>query len=88
MQNACPHCGKPALSFWRRQWLGRIATPCRSCGKPISMGPWSWLAVLPFVAAIIVANHVAETWGAKALWWTAGFVLMSAVHARLPLVKR
>ncbi len=85
----CPYCGQEALSVVRKSVLGPArSTPCKSCGKRISVHPRSLWAVMPFLAGIAVAIYLeASPLGIAAL--VAGAIGMFALHEyAIPLVGR
>lgn len=48
----CPHCNKPTISWWRKQFLGPIrGTRCRECDAEISV---SWKSSYPSIVAVVV----------------------------------
>ena len=85
----CPHCGQPGISFLRRAFLGPlIPATCISCGKQIAI-PWgrSFLAVAPFILALVATAFVPSL-ELKLLLWIAGAVAMFALFYRwVSLIK-
>ena len=84
----CPYCGQEALSAVRKAMLGPAQyTLCRSCRKRISVGWRSIWAVVPLLAGLTAARHLAWPFGIAAM--IAGLVAMIVIHVYLvPLVGR
>lgn len=78
--NDCPHCGKPAIGFWRKSILGpaRIVA-CRSCGRPVSVGWGTLVAALPVLAVVFGLS----SYDAAALAWTLWMLVALAVSMAL-----
>jgi hypothetical protein len=53
----CPHCGKPAISWFTKSWLGpgRSAT-CRECGEKLSVSWLSLIAMIPMVIGFMLVG--------------------------------
>lgn len=53
----CPHCGKPAITFWRKAILGPGApVPCQACEKDVKVSFPDWLkGALPGAAVMVAA---------------------------------
>lgn len=85
---SCPVCKKRALSATRKLWLGPAAkTTCVSCGTPISVSWWSFVASLPFAAAWLAPLFL-PFWVAVMVWVVTGLVY-ALVHQRyVPIVQR
>lgn len=87
----CPHCRQPALTPWRKLFVGPAGVlPCVACGQPVSM-PWqgAWV-LLPLFLGIGAALALWSTsWPTALLSFVAGFVLSSALHVfAVPLQAR
>lgn len=54
--HACPHCGGPGITTFRRYSLGpAVPATCHTCGRKIGV-PWtSMLAMLPLFLGMIAA---------------------------------
>ena len=85
----CPHCGKPAISFLRKAFMGPGApVPCQACEKAVKINFPDWLkAALPGVLVMVAALFFESdllVYGVS----TAGLALMIALHLLwAPLVK-
>lgn len=85
----CPHCGKPAITFLRKAFLGPGApVPCRACGKTVKVAFPDWLkSTLPGAAVMIAAlffDSDLMVYGLSLI----GLALMIGLHVWLvPLVK-
>lgn len=85
--HACPHCGGPGITTFRRFWLGPGSAPrCRTCRRKIGVPLYGMLALLPFPLGILAAPFLpgrlfllAPLAGMIAMCWLWGYV---------PLVKR
>jgi hypothetical protein len=52
----CPHCGKPAMTAWRKIWLGPLLhAHCTSCHRPVGVSWWAMLTIVPFVICALLA---------------------------------
>lgn len=89
--NDCPHCGKPALSFWRKSFLGPArSSPCQSCSKRVSV---SWAAMWTAAPVILVAAFPVLSGSAPDGIWIAALVVATVISMVLqwyyvPLVAR
>ena len=84
----CPHCGRPAISAWRRMWLGpAVPAKCQACGKKVWVSYRSMVAIIPFVAAIVAAAFIGP-WELKLALWFGGYIVMTYIHLRFPLEPR
>jgi hypothetical protein len=46
----CPHCGKPAISWFTKSWLGPgRSVKCCECGKKLSVSYISIGAIIPMM---------------------------------------
>ena len=85
----CPHCGKPAITFLRKVFLGPGApVPCQTCEKTIKVSFPDWLkAALPgaaFMVAALFFDSDLAVYGLSLI----GLALMIGLHVlRVPLVK-
>ncbi len=85
----CPHCGKPAITFLRKVFLGPGAPiSCQACEKPVKVSFPDWLkAALPGAAVMIAAllfDSDLVVYGLSLI----GLALMIGLHVRrVPLVK-
>ena len=51
----CPHCDQPCVTNWRKLFLlPGIATPCRSCGKQVSVPAFALVSVFPLLMAYLI----------------------------------
>ena len=85
----CPYCGQQALTARQKAALGPVrSVPCQSCGKPVSVGRGSPIAVVPLLIGIGVAWYLeASPFGIAAL--VVGLVAMFVIHEyAVPLVRR
>lgn len=85
----CPHCGKPAISIFRKTFLGPGApVPCQSCQKEVKINFQDWLkAALPGAALMIAALFFDSNLMVYGLSMM-GLGLMIGLHLlRVPLVK-
>jgi hypothetical protein len=79
--NDCPHCGKPALSFWRKSVLGPArSTPCQSCGKRISVSWNALLASSPIILAVVTPALIPMSGTATVLLLAIAFAIAMALH--------
>lgn len=79
--NDCPHCGKPALSFWKKSTLGPArSTPCQSCGKRISVSWNALLASAPILIAVAAPILSPMSGTASMLLLAVAFVLSMTLH--------
>src|SRR5262245_13865924 len=74
---SCPHCGKPTISFWRRQIIGPTApVECSNCTALIATTWTNYLwPIVPFVILWAIAEFFVE---GRALYWginIAGLVI-------------
>jgi hypothetical protein len=87
---ACPHCGKPGISVFRRAYLGpAIPATCVTCGRKIGV-PWSksTIALLPLLVAVILAPFASNPVQSVAIW-VAGIIAMSVGYFTfVPLIKK
>jgi uncharacterized protein (DUF983 family) len=87
---ACPHCGKPGISLFRRAFLGpAIPATCVTCGRKIGvpLGK-SMMALLPFILAIIIAPFTRNA-AISASIWIAGIIVMFVLSFMfVPLIKK
>ena len=77
---ACPHCGKPGISLFRRAFLGpAIPATCVTCGRKsgVPLGK-SMMALLPFIMAIIIAAFI-RTAALSASIWSWGYCYVCLV---------
>jgi hypothetical protein len=85
----CPHCGKPAITFLRKVFLGPGApVPCQACEKTVKVSFPDWLkAALPGAALMVAAlffDSDLTVYGLSLI----GLALMIGLHVlRVPLVK-
>jgi hypothetical protein len=92
---ACPHCGKPGISVFRRAYLGpTIPATCVTCGRKIGV-PWSksMIALLPLLVAVFLAPPGPKHFGSNPVLsvaiWVAAIIAMSVGHFTfVPLIKR
>jgi DNA-directed RNA polymerase subunit RPC12/RpoP len=86
----CPHCGKTAMGFAKKQLLGPgRSVACRSCGKRVSVPMWSLAVYVPIVLAVILPSQL----GAAGVTWFVILAIAVAVvgfiqHAFIPLVPK
>ncbi len=83
----CPHCHQPGIPAWRKMCLGPItSTKCDNCGGAVSV-PWlTMLAVIPLLAAIVIAAFVGSTLVTPALL-IVGATVGAWLHYRyVPLI--
>jgi hypothetical protein len=88
---ACPYCHQPAMSQWRKSFLGpALSTPCRACGRRVSVSWLAMLGMLPPIAGVIAAVLLLRYSGLASLAaLVAGIAGTFWMHAfRVPLVKR
>ena len=60
IMNKCPHCGKQAMSFWKKCLLGPArSTNCQACGNMVGV-PWSYssIAFLPLILVFILTTSI------------------------------
>lgn len=77
--NDCPHCGKPALSPWRKSILGPArSTTCQSCGKRVSV---SWGSMWSAAPVLLVAGYPMLTGAPIGGAWFVALILASAVSS-------
>jgi len=85
----CPHCGKPGIAAWRKQFLGPARSiACDACGGRVSVPMSSLLAALPIVAGILLGSQFGNP---AALWISVaiGVAMTVLIHTKfVPLVKR
>jgi hypothetical protein len=79
--NTCPHCGRPALSFWKKMFLGPMfKVQCAQCrnlvgvakGKAwLSLAPWLIVARMPFIIHVhsIIPGIAAILVSSALYWW-------------------
>lgn len=85
----CPHCGKPAITVFRKTILGPgVPVTCQSCGNYFKITYPAWLkAAIPGAAVMVGALF----FDSKTLMYgvsLVGLVLMIALHLMwVPLVK-
>lgn len=85
----CPHCGKPAVTFLRKTFLGPGApVPCQSCEKTVKVTFPDWLkAALPGATIMLAAlffDSDLMVYGLSLI----GLTLMIGLHVLwVPLVK-
>lgn len=85
----CPYCGKPAITFLRKVFLGPGApVPCQACGKPVKVTFPAWLkAALPGAVVMVAALFFESdlmVYGLSLI----GLALMIALHLMwVPLNK-
>lgn len=86
---ACPHCGGPGISVWRKLRLGpRGAAKCNTCGRAIGIGWFAMLALIPFIAAITFA-YTHQPLLTRVAVLAIGVGLMCVLHLKcFPLVPR
>ena len=85
----CPHCGKPAITFLRKVFLGPGApVACQVCQKPVTIAFPDWLkSALPGAAVMIAALFFDSDLAVYGLS-LIGLALMIGLHLlRVPLVK-
>ena len=87
----CPHCDGPCVTNWRKLvLLPGATTPCRSCGKPVSVPLFAVVSIFPLLMAYLLIFKVPE--GALAMRAAIAAVLvgMAAYYQvfLLPLVAR
>ncbi len=84
---ACPHCGKPGISFWRKMFLGpAIPAKCRACGKLVGV-PWSSMILLiPVFALAILAGYAPSFW-LKSFLILCSFVVAIAWSLWTPMIQ-
>jgi hypothetical protein len=87
-KSTCPYCGQQAVTAQQKASMGPTKiVPCRSCGKRVSVGWVSVLALVPFLAGIAAMAFLRSITGGVIL--IGGIVAMFAIHEYLvPLVGR
>ena len=87
--HTCPHCGGPGITTARKLILGPATrATCRACGRRVGVPGYAMLAVLPFLAGIVLFG-VFESLPARVLALGAGAMATFYIHAtRVPLVRR
>jgi len=88
MANRCPYCGETAISASRKFALGPGGrTPCRKCGKNVSVPWWSVAAIVPSVTLTFILITASSL--TLALVGVALFILVSTLYVRsVPLEPR
>ena len=86
----CPHCDESCVSNWRKLvLLPGAKTPCRSCGKLVSVPIYALVSIFPLMFAVMIFQAPE---GAIALRASVAAVLtgMAAYYQvfLLPLVAR
>jgi len=87
----CPHCEGPCVSNWRKLvLLPGSTTPCRSCGKPVSVPLFAVVSVFPLLMGYLLLFHVPGGELALRATIAAGLVGMALYYQvfLLPLVAR
>lgn len=65
------------------------STTCRACGGKVGVPYWSVVAVIPFLAAIPLAELTDMSDVLKIAALIVGFAIMSVIHMKLvPLIPR
>lgn len=84
----CPHCGKPAMSLWKKSALGPgRAVACQSCGRGVAAHWIAILAAVPaFLGGFVLMKSASIPIGIAAV--IAGVLTMGLIHTFLvPLVR-
>jgi predicted RNA-binding Zn-ribbon protein involved in translation (DUF1610 family) len=85
--HACPHCGGPGITTFRRYSLGpAVPATCQSCGRKIGV-PWtSLLAMLPFFVGMQAARLLPGV--LSLVLPIVGMIAMLVLWRYVPLEKR
>src|SRR6266511_1974838 len=76
---ACPSCGQPTLSFWRKSTASDIRpTICGGCGRKVVLQFWPQVALF-IVVWVIVALCVEYALFSRSSWPNAVAVVFSLV---------
>lgn len=85
--NECPHCGKQALSSYRKYDTNALSgVACRECGRKVGVPGAAVFSLTPFIVGIFLSMALGSPWGLVA--GAVGFVLFAAIYLRWPLEKR
>ena len=80
----CPHCGKPAISWFTKLFLGPArSVKCRECDGKLSV---SWLSLIAVIPMIIGGAMLGG--GSSPLLGLALIVIGFAIFMYTPLVPR
>jgi hypothetical protein len=84
----CPACGQPAMSVSRKLFLGpAVAIACVHCGQRVSVAWTAMLAIIPFVAMILLLPVL--SWPLRIASWLLATAFLFWYHTyRVPLVRR
>ncbi len=84
----CPHCGRAAMSLWRKSSLGpsRVVA-CQACGKKVAVHWVAFLAAIPaLLGGFALLKSASVVLGVVAV--VAGILLMGVLHTFLvPLAR-
>jgi hypothetical protein len=87
---ACPHCGKPGISLFRRACLGpAIPATCMTCGRKVGVS-WgkSMMSSLPLIMAVIIAQFTRNAALSASIWITGIIVTFVLNFKFVPLVRK
>ena len=88
---ACPWCDAPAMTNWRKAFLGPgRSIPCRRCQGRVSVSWRAMVAIVPFAVAMALVMILilagAPEFSPPAI--LIGYALWVVGHLRCPLVRR
>ncbi|MDI6737122.1 MAG: zinc ribbon domain-containing protein [Nanoarchaeota archaeon] len=85
----CPICHMPGIPVWRKACLDpAYPTNCKNCGKKVGVPYSSMLAMLPFIAAVLVSLYMPSLI-LKGWALIIGIVCMFIIHMKfVPLISK
>lgn len=90
LQNACPYCGKTAMSFFKKMLVGPGSdTKCGNCGKRIGINSYAMYIGVLFLLFFFIVMQETTSNAVQVI----SFVLLSLIYGTMlniffPLIKK